>query len=244
MSRGRPVLAYGHTGKPHRHSISVSYFFLRPALQRVVQLSRTPLLGAAVPRLIDLRWPGARSSGIARTRLIDDYISASLRGSVNQVVILGAGFDCRAYRIPGIEKIRVFEVDHPVTLSKKKEGVRHIFGALPKHVVYVDVDFNTQSLCQTMQDSGFNANERSFFIWEGVTNYLSEQAVDSTSSLYMGESTRKSRRFHLRAQRCARWLGDICRDSPRMEHATACRRNLDLRFLPRTPSGIPCRTWF
>ncbi len=162
-----------------------AYFFLRPALQRVVQLSRTPLLGAAVPRLIDLRWPGARSSGIARTRLIDDYISASLRGSVDQVVILGAGFDCRAYRIPGIEKIRVFEVDHPVTLSKKKEGVRHIFGALPKHVVYVDVDFNTQSLCQTMQDSGFNANERSFFIWEGVTNYLSEQAVDSTLS-YIG----------------------------------------------------------
>ena len=162
-----------------------AYFFLRPALQRVVQLSRIPLLGAAVPGIIDLRWPGARSSGVARTRLIDDYVSISLDNSVDQVVILGAGFDCRAYRIPGIEKIRVFEVDHPVSLSKKKEGVRHIFGALPKHVVYVDVDFNTESLGQVLYDSGFKANQRSFFIWEGVTNYLTERAVDSTLS-YVG----------------------------------------------------------
>jgi methyltransferase (TIGR00027 family) len=154
-------------------------------LKGVVQLSHAPLLGAAVPKLIDLRWPGARSSGIARTRLIDDYVFASLRENLDQVIILGAGFDCRAYRIAGIEKTRVFEVDHPVTLSKKKEGVRHIFGALPKHVVYVDVDFNTQSLGQAMLDSGFNANERSFFIWEGVTNYLTEQAVGSTLS-YIG----------------------------------------------------------
>ena len=162
-----------------------AYFFLRPALQGVVQLSRTPLLGAAVPRLIDLRWPGARSSGIARTRLIDDYVSASLRESVDQVVILGAGFDCRAYRIVAIETTRVFEVDQPATLSKKKERVKHIFGALPKHVVYVDVDFNTQSLGEALQDSGFNANLRSFFIWEGVTNYLTVHAVDSTLS-YIG----------------------------------------------------------
>jgi methyltransferase (TIGR00027 family) len=53
---------------------------------------------------------------------------------------------------------------------------------LPKHVIYVDVDFNTQSLGQALQDSGFNATERSFFIWEGVTNYLTEQAVDNTLS--------------------------------------------------------------
>ena len=157
-------------------------------MKGVVHLSRTPLLGAAVPRIIDLRWPGARSSGIARTRLIDDYVSASLREGVDQVVILGAGFDCRAYRIAGIETTRVFEVDHPATLSKKKEGVLHIFGSLPKHVVYVDVDFNTQSLGQTLQDSGFNANERSSFIWEGVTNYLTERAVDRTLS-YIGKNT-------------------------------------------------------
>jgi methyltransferase (TIGR00027 family) len=112
-------------------------------------------------------------------------VHASLRASVDQVIVLGAGFDCRAYRLAGIEKTRVFEVDHPATLSQKKAGVLRIFGALPKHVAYVDVDFNTQSVSQALQDSGFNAAERSFFIWEGVTNYLTEQAVDSTLS-YVG----------------------------------------------------------
>lgn len=162
-----------------------AYCFLRPVLRGVLQLSRIPLLGAAVPGIIDLRWPGARSSGVARTRLIDDYVSISLDNSVDQVVILGAGFDCRAYRITGIETTHVFEVDHPATLSKKKDGVRRIFGALPKHVVYVDVDFNTESLGQVLYDLGFKANQRSFFIWEGVTNYLTERAVDSTLS-YVG----------------------------------------------------------
>jgi len=157
-----------------------AYFFLRRALQGVVQLSRVPVLGSAVPRLIDLRWPGARSSGIARTRLIDDYVSASIREGIEQIIILGAGFDCRAYRIAGIEMTQVFEVDHPATLSKKKEGVRRIFGGLPKHVTYVDVDFETQPLGQNLHDAGLNAEERCFFIWEGVTNYLTEQAVDGT----------------------------------------------------------------
>ena len=110
-----------------------AYHFLRPSLKVTVGLSRVPLIGATVPWLIDKTWPGARSSGIARTRLIDDYLYASLHNGFDQIVILGAGFDCRAYRIAGIENSRVFEVDHQATLVKKKEEVGHIFGALPKH---------------------------------------------------------------------------------------------------------------
>lgn len=165
-----------------------AYHFLRPSLKVTVGLSRVPLIGATVLWLIDKTWPGARSSGIARTRLIDDYLSAALHNGFDQIVILGTGFDCRAYRIAGIENSRVFEVDHPATLAKKKEEVGHILGALPKHVVYVDIDFNHQSLRQVLLRAGFNANKRSFFIWEGVTNYLTEHAVDSTL-WYIGMET-------------------------------------------------------
>ena len=52
-----------------------------------------------IPWLIDRRWLGARSSGIARTRFIDDTLLKTLQEGIQQVVILGAGFDCRAYRI-------------------------------------------------------------------------------------------------------------------------------------------------
>ena len=53
-------------------------------------------------RYIDRRWPGARTSGIARTRLIDDWIGESI-GQAEQVVLLGAGFDTRAWRLAALE---------------------------------------------------------------------------------------------------------------------------------------------
>ena len=58
--------------------------------------------------------PGPRASAVARTRLIDDLVTDA-RSSIGQLVILGAGFDARAYRLPGLEQVTVFEVDHPAT---------------------------------------------------------------------------------------------------------------------------------
>ncbi len=154
--------------------------FLRPSLRIVAHLSCMPLFGVLVPWLIEQRWPGARTSGIARTRLIDDALMNALQDEIKQVVILGAGFDCRAYRIPGIESTRVYEVDHPGTLTAKREHLRRVLNDLPQHVVFSEIDFNKQHLRDILAASGFDAACRTFFIWEGVTNYLSERAVDTT----------------------------------------------------------------
>jgi methyltransferase (TIGR00027 family) len=58
--------------------------------------------------------PGGRTSGIARTRLIDDWITVAVRDRARQVAILGAGFDSRAWRLSALAGIPVFEVDHPI----------------------------------------------------------------------------------------------------------------------------------
>ncbi len=154
--------------------------FLQPSLRAVVRLSSLPGAGNAISWFIDRRWPGARSSAVARTRLIDDALGDALRAGVEQVVLLGAGFDCRAYRIPGVQRTRVFEVDHPATLAVKREHLRQMLGALPAHVVFVGIDFNRQTLAQAMEAAGFTPRAHTFFIWEGVTNYLAEAAVDAT----------------------------------------------------------------
>ncbi len=65
--------------------------FLRPRLRLVVGLSKFLLAGALVRAYIDHRWPGARTSAVARTRFIDDVAANALRGGIEQVVILGAG---------------------------------------------------------------------------------------------------------------------------------------------------------
>ena len=154
--------------------------FLRPSLRAVVGLSRLPVVGRLVPWYIDRRWPGARSSGIARTRLIDDVVREALREEIEQVVILGAGFDCRAYRIAGIERCRVFEVDHPATQAVKTARLRRLLGDLPAHVVFVPLDFARRTLDRAMDAAGFETATRTFCVWEGVTNYLTEEAVDAT----------------------------------------------------------------
>lgn len=87
-----------------------------------LRLSRLPVIGPAMPwSLIDGHWAGPRGTVAVRTRYIDDALEDALRGGLAQVVILGAGFDCRAYRIPGIDRTRVFEVDHPATQPRKRE---------------------------------------------------------------------------------------------------------------------------
>src|SRR5215831_12904979 len=86
-----------------------------------LHLFRLPLIGAALPwSFLDGHWSGSRGTVAVRTRYIDDRLRDALAGGVEQVVILGAGFDSRAYRIPGIERTRVFELDHPATQAQKR----------------------------------------------------------------------------------------------------------------------------
>jgi methyltransferase (TIGR00027 family) len=70
-------------------------------LRHVYLLSRLPLIGRMVPSYIDWKWPGVRPAHLGRTCWIDDQLEAAVAEGVNQVVILGAGYDCRAYRLPG-----------------------------------------------------------------------------------------------------------------------------------------------
>ena len=99
--------------------------------------------------------------------------------SMTKVVILGAGFDCRGLRLPGIDRARVFEVDHPATSVVKRTRLRRTLGALPANIRFVEVDLAHQELRSALEAAGFDGEGRSLFLWEGVTNYLSASAVDS-----------------------------------------------------------------
>ena len=115
-----------------------------------------------------------------RTRFIDEALGSALQRGVDQMVILGAGFDSRAYRIPGIDSTPVFEVELPGSQLLKQARLEKIFGTLPPHVVFVPIDFERQKLAEPMRAAGFHAGVKTFFIWEGVAMYLNPQAVDQT----------------------------------------------------------------
>ena len=126
--------------------------------------------------------PGVLGFLVARCRYIDDYLQACLEAGLDQLVILGAGLDSRAYRFEQLkEHVRVFEVDHPATQQVKLGKLEKIFGELPVHVTYVPIDFNQETL-QKLFDFGFNPQSKTLFIWEGVAHYLTAEAVDQTLS--------------------------------------------------------------
>ena len=128
-------------------------------------------------RLLDRESPGARAAGIARTKWIDDEVTRALETST-QLVLLGAGFDTRAYRLPAVQQVKTLEVDYPETSVAKQASLRKEIGSLPKHVQFVSIDFNTQSLADVLHGAGFDETQPACFVWEGVTNYLSPEAVD------------------------------------------------------------------
>jgi methyltransferase (TIGR00027 family) len=116
-----------------------------------------------------------------RTRHIDDVLEESLRSGTNQVVNMGAGLDSRAYRFgDALRNARVFELDLPATQEYKKNRVRQILGSLPGHVTYVPIDFAKQDLATVLDAAGYDRKRKTLFIWEGVTMYIPEAAVDAT----------------------------------------------------------------
>lgn len=143
-------------------------------------LVRLPAAGRAVCKIIDSRWPGVRTSVAARTRLIDDSLAAMTRSRLGQLVILGAGFDTRPYRLECLRSVPVFEVDHPDTQAAKRAGLRRAQPGLPGNVTFVPSDFNLGTLAETMAEAGYRSEQQTVFLWEGVTNYLTEQTVDNT----------------------------------------------------------------
>ena len=116
---------------------------LPPGLRILAWISSVPMVGGGLNWFVDTRWPGARSSIIARTRLIDEWLCAAMRVGLEQVVLLGAGFDSRAWRLPAVAHARVFEVDHPSTSAEKRRRLANL-GTDRAHVRFVPVDFDRQ----------------------------------------------------------------------------------------------------
>jgi methyltransferase (TIGR00027 family) len=153
--------------------------FLGRRFRWALRLSRLPVVGGAVPwSLVDGHWAGPRGTVAVRTRYIDDRLGDALCRGTEQVVILGAGFDSRAYRLPGIARARVFEVDHPATQAEKRRRLARRFGPLPPHVTLVPIDFTTDTLDAALPRSGYRGDATTFVILEGVTHYLPAEAVD------------------------------------------------------------------
>jgi methyltransferase (TIGR00027 family) len=198
--------------------------FLSPGYRLIASLARVPAFGRRLERYIDTRWSGGpRASAVVRTRLIDDLLSEALAGWASdrsagapdrsgqpgqpsrsdqpgqpgrpgQVLLLGAGYDSRAYRIPEATAATVFEVDHPATQAAKRRLVAaRLEPQRLAHVRFVAADLLHDDLDTELGRAGFQHGVRTAVVWEGVTNYLSAGAVDATLRFLAGATGAGSR---------------------------------------------------
>ena len=123
--------------------------------------------------------PGLHEHLIARTRFIDDLIEKSANSGAEQYVILGAGYDLRAHRLDLPSSLRIFEVDQAEVQARKRSKLpENITNAA--NVTYVTVDFTHQSLAEQLTAAGFDKGKPTIFTLEGVSQYITKEAVSST----------------------------------------------------------------
>jgi methyltransferase (TIGR00027 family) len=142
-------------------------------LARMIESGFVPPVFARVPGM--QRWILYMQ---VRTRVIDDIVRAF---PGKQLVLLGAGYDCRALRLPELADTRVFEIDHPATQGHKRRVLAELGVESPS--TYVTWDFETQAtddLPAALAEAGHDAKAPSLTIWEGVTMYLTEPAIDAS----------------------------------------------------------------
>lgn len=135
--------------------------------------------GFAIARSYDEVYRHMELWTAVRTAFIDARVRAALDEGVRQVVVLGAGLDTRSARLAR-QGVRFFEVDRPATQKEKLERLATLGDYPVASATYVTCDFESQDFLERLASHGFSAERPAFFVWEGVTPYLTEGAVRAT----------------------------------------------------------------
>jgi methyltransferase (TIGR00027 family) len=128
----------------------------------------------------DKRAPGIWGGVLCRKRYADDAVRESLHDGIGQLVVLGAGLDTRAYRLAAPAGVPSFEVDLPTNIDYKRRRVTALYGRVPEHVTLVPIDLGREDLAAALAAAGLRDNRPAMFVWEAVTQYLTEAAVHAT----------------------------------------------------------------
>jgi methyltransferase (TIGR00027 family) len=153
----------------------------------------------------------------ARTKYFDTYFRQAADAGVRQVVILAAGLDSRAYRLPWPDQTTIFELDRPQVLDFKREVLAEQ-GAKPnaeRREVAIDL---REDWPQALRDSGFDSTKPSAWIAEGLLIYL---PADAEEQLFSGINALASPGSHVAVEDSAPMSSDDYSAAVEEERAAA-----------------------
>lgn len=139
--------------------------------------------------MAERRGPGVVGWLLARERVIDEYLLRMAAEGIDQLVILGAGYDARAYRFARkLDNARVFEVDAPATQAAKRTRVEMFLDEVDLALTFVPVNFETQSLADELLRNGYDPAKKTLHLMQGVLAYLSDSAVEQVLRFALEQS--------------------------------------------------------
>ncbi|WP_343673009.1 SAM-dependent methyltransferase [Chitinophaga sp.] len=154
-------------------------YFLPPGLRTVANLSAIPGINFIIGKILDNRFAGAFTSCLARTRLIDVMMQETIHDfGINQLILFGAGYDCRIHRLDFKTKVQFVEIDHPDIQDAKREVLEHLKIKPTELIDYISVDFLHQQLETTVPHYLLKDHYKTLIVWEGVTNSLTIPIAD------------------------------------------------------------------
>ncbi len=161
----------------------LAYQMLPAYMKLMVNLCELKPLRQMFFNMMEKNMPGMRNGFPSRKRYINDKMADIVAANIETMVILGAGLDSLAYRIPELSKLRVYEVDLPENIRYKRQKLEALYGIVPAHVTLVPVNFEDRNLEDALRQAGYSFDHKTAFVWEAVTQYLTEAAVRDTFSV-------------------------------------------------------------
>jgi methyltransferase (TIGR00027 family) len=140
---------------------------------------KTPRLNRRTGFITNNFYRGIIGQTVLRSRYADDALLAAAREGVDQVVMLGSGFDATSVRLSQ-PALRFFEVDHPETQAVKRAILaEHGPAEALERIEFVPCDFNSQKPGERLLEHGFDSRRPAFVNWLAVTWYIPRESVES-----------------------------------------------------------------
>jgi methyltransferase (TIGR00027 family) len=169
----------------------LAYRILPFGARALVWLARPDWVRSWLIHVTEKDSPGIWGSLVCRKRYIDEKL-IDLSNQIEAVVNLGAGFDTRAYRLPVLYDIPVWEVDQLENIKAKQNRLCKVFGKIPSNVKLVAIDLDLEDPGAILESYGYSTDKRTFFILEALTQYLTDKGIRTTFN-FLAKASRGSR---------------------------------------------------
>ena len=150
-----------------------------------INITKIAILRNWIVNMTEKFLPGGWSCFLVRKRYIDERLIESItENKIKTLVNLGAGSDTRLYRLSEAQNISAWEVDQAVNIDAKRKAIEKALGSFPSNVKQVSINFIDEEIEDVLKRHGYLGNEKTFFIWEAVSQYINEAAVQKTFDFF------------------------------------------------------------